>query len=93
MKIIEIQALENGAHRNQEINGIIKVPTGCAVIPDDMEIPDIFPFVNIEVKNGVVTKMTAGVVPEIEPEIEPISEVEQLRADIDYIAIMTGVEL
>ena len=24
---------------------------------------------------------------------EPISETEQLRADVDYIAVMTGVEL
>ncbi len=30
--------------------------------------------------------------PEPEPEPEP-TELEQLRADVDYIAIMTGVEL
>lgn len=51
MKIIEIEALENGAHRNQ--TGINHVPEGYAQIPDDMPIPDTFPFVNIEVADEV----------------------------------------
>ena len=38
-----------------------------------------------------VTKMTEGTLPEpVEPEL---TEAEQLRADVDYLAIMTGVEL
>ena len=41
----------------------------------------------------VVTKWTAGIIPEAEEPEQPVSETEQLRADIDYIAIMTGVEL
>lgn len=66
MKIIEIKALENGAHRNQTAN-LNTVPEGFARIPDDMTIPDTFPFVDIETAeiDGVmtVTKMTAGTVP------------------------------
>jgi hypothetical protein len=73
MRIIEIKALENGAHDNQ--NGTLsKVPEGWAMIPDTMEIPNTFPFVNIEVENGVVTKMTEGIVPEIDPIPIPESE-------------------
>ena len=49
MKIIEIQALSNGAHRNQKSDSITTIPKGYAQIPDDMPIPDTFPFVNIEV--------------------------------------------
>ena len=42
MKIIEIAALENGAHRNQ--NGTLsKVPEGWAMIPEDMVLEN-FPF-------------------------------------------------
>jgi len=41
----------------------------------------------------VVSKWTAGIIPEVEEPEQPISETERLRADIDYIAIMTGVEL
>ncbi len=98
MQIIEIAALDNGAHNNQTYHVVL--PDGWAVIPEGMEIPDTFPFVNIEVEDssedGVpfVVSMTAGVMPEPEPvaESEP-TELEQLRADVDYIAMETGVEL
>lgn len=51
MNVIEIIALSSGAHRNtQDINYI---PEGYAQIPDDMPLPDIFPFVNIEVADEV----------------------------------------
>ena len=53
MKIIEIQPLANGAHRNQE-GGLRTVPEGWAVIPDGMEIPETFPFVDIQVEDGVI---------------------------------------
>lgn len=71
MRLIEIKALDNGAHNNQTINGVIPVPDGWAVIPDDMTIPDTFPFVGIEVDGQTVVSMTAGTVPEPEPEQEP----------------------
>ena len=140
MRIVEIAALSNGAHRNQ--NNASVLPDGWAVIPEGVTAPDTFPFVGLEVEevthyraievekeviktrevtavneNGedvttteeytetevvteqepytimTVTGMTAGEVPEAVPaEIAP-TEVEQLRADVDYIAIMTGVEL
>lgn len=75
MKIIEITALDNGAHRNQN-GGVSVVPDGWAVIPDDMIIPDTFPFVNITVKDGVVTSMTAGTMPEPEP-VTPAQQREE----------------
>lgn len=95
MRIIEITSLSNGGHRNQ--TGTLKnIPTGYAVIPDDLETLN-FPFGDVEVTeiNGVPTviKWVAGTTPEIEEKEQPVSEVEQLRADVDYIAVMTGVEL
>lgn len=71
MVIIEIKALENGAHRNQTVMGSVPPPDGWAVIPEDMEIPETFPFVSFEVADGVVTTMIAGTVPEPVPEPEP----------------------
>lgn len=68
MKLIEIAALENGAHRNQEIYGVedMKIPEGYAVIPEDMEIPETFPFVNV--KAELVTRtMDAGMDQESNP--------------------------
>lgn len=59
MKIIEIQALSIGAHRNQS-GEFSSVPEGWAVIPEDMEIPSTFPFVDIVVEDGIVTEITAN---------------------------------
>ena len=49
MRIVEIKALSNGAHRNQ--TGSFKiVPDGYAVIPDNLETPN-FPFGEFETKD------------------------------------------
>lgn len=48
MRIIEIEALPNGARRNEE-GHLSYIPEGYAIIPDGMPVPDTFPFVNIEV--------------------------------------------
>lgn len=93
MKIIEIQALPNGAHRNQTTTSTT-IPTGWAEIPADVAIPETFPFVDLVVEGSKVVSMTAGVVPEPEPEPEPEpTETEQLRADVDFLAAMAGVTL
>lgn len=86
MRFIEIEALENGAHRNQD-STLSYIPEGWAIIPDTIEIPDTFPFVNIEVEDGVVTKMTAGVVPEPIPMPEP----EQEPSADDVLNALLGV--
>lgn len=94
MIIIEIQPQRNGAHRNQTIQGGMACPDGWAIIPADMAIPRTFPFVDLAVEENQVVSMTARVVPEPEPEPEPEpTEMEQLRADIDFVAAMTGVTL
>ena len=93
MRIIEIQALDNGAHRNQTTTSTT-IPTGWAEIPADVAIPETFPFVDLQVEGNKVVTMTAGVVPEPEPEPEPEpTETEQLRADVDFLAAMAGVTL
>ena len=72
MRIIEITALDNGAHRNQT-GSFSAVPEGWAVIPDDMETPN-FPFGDITVNDStppVVTSWAPGEMPEPEPIPEP----------------------
>lgn len=72
MTIIEISALENGAHRNQSGN-MCTIPDGWAVIPDGMETEN-FPFgeVTAEEIDGImtVTSWIPGTVPEPEPETD-----------------------
>lgn len=78
MRIVEINALPNGAHNNQTINGAnpstFPVPDGWAIIPDGMETPN-FPFGEVTVDETktppVVTSWTPGEVPETEPTPEP----------------------
>lgn len=94
MRIVEIQALPNGAHRNQTVSGAVSVPDGWAEIPADVAIPETFPFVDLVVEGNQVVSMTAGVVPDPEPQPEPEpTETEQLRADVDFLAAMAGVTL
>ena len=67
MKIIEIATLPNGAHRNQTWDASVP-PNGWAIIPDNIEIPQTFPFVSITVAGNIVTSMSAGASPEPQPE-------------------------
>ncbi len=88
MKMLEIVALDNGAHRNQTYHSVL--PEGWAVIPDDLTCEN-FPFGEVvaEDVDGVmtVTKWTAGEMPEAEEAVEP-TELELLRADVDYLLMM-----
>lgn len=90
MKIIEISALPNGAHRNMASSGISKAPEGWAVIPEELDIPDTFPFVGIEEEEieGVmtVTALTPGAPPE--PDLEPIKAQRIAQSKVDLAAYL-----
>lgn len=92
MKIIEIAAQSNGAHRNQEGFFTI-IPDGWALIPAKVTIPDTFPFVTIKVKGKVVTSMTAGTVPEVDPVEETPSQLDIIEAQVIYTAMITDTLL
>ena len=91
MNMIEITALDNGAHRNQTYHGVL--PEGWAVIPDGMSREN-FPFGKVEAEeiNGImtVTKWIPGVMPEPEtmPEAEP-TQLDIIEAQVVYTAMMT----
>lgn len=61
MRIIEITALSNGAHRNQT-GTFSTIPSGWAVIPDDMETPN-FPFGEVTVDDTQTPTVVAGWTP------------------------------
>lgn len=91
MRIVEIVALSNGAHRNQTIDGTLSViPDGWAVIPDTMETKN-FPFgeLTADEVDGVmtVTSWIPGTIPEPDP--EPVVE-EEPTAD-EILNAMLGV--
>lgn len=75
MRIIEITALDNGAHRNQ--NGFIKkLPDGWAIVPDELATEN-YPFgnVTVEEKDGVPVAVAWEPLPVPKPEeAEPAAE-------------------
>ena len=87
-RIVEINQLPNGAHRNQICFFEINLPDGYAIVPDEMETKN-FPFGEIEVENvnGVptVTKWIPGVIPE-PPKPEPTEQddVDAMLVDHEY---------
>ena len=93
MIILEILALENGAHRNQSYNGVL--PEGWAIITEEMEPLENFPFGEVEAAeiDGVmtVTKWTPGESPAME-EPKP-SQLDVLEAQVTYTAMMTDTLL
>ena len=95
MVIIEIKALENGAHRNQTVMGSVLPPDGWAVIPEDIEIPETFPFVNIDAADGIVTAMTAGTVPvpEPKPEPEPTVNEQMKKLEIENSKLKSQIQM
>lgn len=87
MRIVKIEAFDNGAHSNQTSN-IGFVPEGYAVIPDDMETEN-FPFGEVEAEeiDGVmtVTKWTPGEIPEpVEEEPSPQEDMDAMLVDHEY---------
>ena len=95
MRIIEITALSNGAHRNQT-GTFSTIPSGWAVIPDGMETPN-FPFGEVTVDETqtppVVTGWTAGTIPEPDPVPEEPSQLDRVEAQATYTAMMTDTLL
>jgi len=88
MQIIKIKANSNGSHDNQTLHG--KLPIGYAIIPDDMDIPSTFPYVNIEVEGDMVVKMVEGIAPPEPPKPPTTDErLNELRTDVDNNADMT----
>lgn len=94
MRLVEIAALENGAHRNQTIDFPVIIPDGWALIPDDMETEN-FPFGTLEAEeiDGVmtVTAWTPGTVPDPGPDPDPEPDPEQTVWDELDSAYQEGV--
>ena len=88
MLYITVDSTENGAHGYIECNYATKSPH-YALVPPSIQIPPSFPYVDIDVKNGIVTKMVARTVPYIpEPEPQPEPEPEPQPTLDDRVATL-----
>lgn len=99
MTIIQIKSMENGQHPIQSqsgrascwIDGFVEVPAHL-----EASVWSSMGWCNLDIQDGVLVGITPTERPEPEPEPEPTTsptELEKLRADIDFIAAMGGIEL
>lgn len=86
MKIIEVAALSNGAHRNQTPSQLSKIPEGWAIIPDDM-VTENFPFGDIIVEEINGTPTVTAWVPGVLPEPAPVADEPSPQDDTDAMLI------
>ena len=68
-----------------------------AVVPDDM-VQDILTtkgYCDITLNNdgSEIVSFVGREIPEMPKPEQPVSNMEQLRADVEFLALMTGVEL
>ena len=73
MLMIELAALENGAHRNQWTDGAITPPDGWAAVPEELEAKAAgsLPYILLTVEEGEITGVAQGAVPTPTPAPEP----------------------
>lgn len=83
MRIIKISAETSGGHAYQTINHISTIPNGWAVIPDNMETPNMpYGDITVEEIDGVIS-VTSWVARE-NPEPTPIPSAQD---DIDAMLV------
>jgi len=86
---IELQALENGAHRNQRGDGL-PAPDGWLEVPPELEEEawGYLPFIMLTTEDGAITAVAQGQIPEAEDEPTPEPSVAEI-----INALLGGAEL
>lgn len=96
MTIIQIEALPSGQHPLQSqshrtscwLEGWIEVPSNL-----ESAVWDTLGWCDLTIEDGKLIDIIPTEKPEPVPvEYEP-TDMEKLRADVDYISVMTGVDL
>lgn len=90
MTIVELEALPNGAHRNQTVTDLEHLPDGWLEIPE--ELMDMWefaaPYADFTVSDGKITAIIPKPAPEPAPEPEPEpSPMEQRIAELEDAVI------
>lgn len=94
MILVSILSVDDHGKHNTITGNNLMIYTGYALIPNGMALPTSFPYVDIEVQNKVVTKMTPLPVPEPTPEPTPApTQLDRIEAQSTYTAMMTGTLL
>lgn len=90
VKIIKIETLGNGVHCYCTSDNLLVIPEGWAVIPDDMETPNL-PYGDITVEEIEGVPTVTSWTPREMPVVEPTPEVEAEPTAEELIDILLGV--
>ena len=98
MRLIKIEAEASGGHAYLTIDRLSTLPNGWAIIPDEMETPNLpYGDITVEEKFGVptVTSWTPGEMPEapLEPSPQPTAQDDTDTMLIDHEYRLTLLEL
>lgn len=96
MTIIKIDALQSGQHPIESqsdrtscwLEGYIEVPDSLVE-----RVEESLGWCNLDIRDGVLVGITSTAKPDLTPVKPPPTELEKLRADLDYLSVMTGVSL
>lgn len=90
MRLIKIEAETSGGHAYQTIDSISTIPNGWAVVPDDMETPNL-PYGDITVEDiGGVMTVTSWVARETP---EPTEPTDREPSTEEILNAMLGVKI
>lgn len=89
MTIIEIQALPNGAHRNQTVFGEVTLPEGWAVLAEGLEKPPSWPFVDPTVEEVTCYKTVTYLRDKFEhtEDGQTVHTVEEVTEEVPYTVL------
>ena len=106
MLMIELAALENGAHRNQWTDGAVTPPEGWVAVPEELEAAAVtyLPYILLTVEEGDITGVAQGTIPTPTPAPEPepdaltqtqlaVAELAQVAEDNNTAAQLAIAEL
>lgn len=93
MRAIKIEANANGSHENMVFDHPIHMPPGWALIPDDVEIPNSFPFVDVEIQDGLVVRLAVREIEVPDEQPKTPSRLDEIEAQVMYTAMETGTLL
>lgn len=94
MTIISIEKLQSGHHGLESQSNRAKCwLDGYITVPPELEQKawDCMGYCDLVIVDGVLTDIMPSEMPEL-PKPQP-TELQKLRADIDFLSIMTGVTL
>lgn len=93
MLIIELNALPNGAHRNQT-GSFAAIPEGWAEVPAELEAEAMgyLPYIDLTVSDGVITAVAQGTIPEPDLSALRTAKLSELSAACNS-AIVAGCDV